>query len=98
MSYGPPSPVSRFPASAAAAVWATTVWPGLRVTLRLVAIPLSIFLGWPAAIAGFACLFTAANLSMAGHDWLATKQLVAAFACGSLVAAAYWPRRVLRRR
>ena len=75
-------------------VWLGLIWPGLRVMLKTIALPLALFVGLPA------CLFTLASMERALHLFTMSEPLRGAemigiaWLCGSLAALAFWPRKL----
>ena len=75
--------------------WLLIVWPGLRTMLRVLSLPLALFIGLPAWLSTFACVMQAARLVTSGHLGTGYTMLLAAWVCGTLAFLANWPRRNL---
>jgi hypothetical protein len=97
-SGGVPSPV-RSPTETPARpalhrVWLVAFWPGLRMMLKTIALPLALFVGLPACLFTLACLLRGGHLVIAGQVVQAAKMFFAAWVCGTVAAIAFWPRRL----
>lgn len=83
----PPSPALR-------RVWLGIFWPGLRMMLKTIALPLALFVGLPACLFTLASMDRAMHLFAMGQPLRGVEMVGAAWLCGSLAALACWPRRL----
>lgn len=85
---------NRPPAPAVRRVWLALVWPGLRMMLKVIAVPLALFVGLPACLFTLASVERAARLAYSGDAMQAIRMVGVAWLCGSVAALAFWPRRL----
>ena len=85
-------PISLAPPSRG--LWLTLLWPGLRMMLKVLSIPLALFVGFPAGLFTLACMERGIHLLVSGASLQAAKMFAIAWVCGSVAALAFWPRRL----
>ncbi len=75
-------------------VWVALVWPGVRMMLKVIAVPLALFVGLPTGLLTLASIERAARLAYSGDAMQAARMAGVAWLCGSVAALAFWPRRL----
>jgi hypothetical protein len=73
-------------------VWMLVFWPGLRLILKALSLPLFWLVVVPAVFVALGCLLRAGQLAAGGQIMAAGQSFVAAWLCGTVGAVAWWPR------